>query len=198
MTSPAPFQSAQLSSSNPFQQPTGGNTPTGNPFMQPPSGGKKYPKFEQLFGRLVVMRGHDIEVVPKNPNLPNYKPGDTEERATADLVVLDGGPLPEPCEGEPIPALFERMWFNQGSIVGALKGGMKKGMPVLGRVYRFPTKDSVSDFPTRQAIEEGFVTWANAGFIGNKPLFTWKLEQYTEDELAVAMKWLESNPDFLK
>lgn len=194
MTTPAPFQSEPA---NPFQQPTGGNTPSGNPFMQPPIGGAKFPKVEQLFGRLVIMRAHKIEVVVKNPKFAK-EPGETEERATTDLVVLDGPPLPEPCEDEPLPALFERMWINQGSIVGALKGGMKKGMPILGRVFRFPTKDSVVKFPTRQSIEEGFVAWANAGFIGDKPLFSWRLEQYTEDELEVAMKWLGANPDFLK
>lgn len=197
MTTPAsaPFPSAPAAA-NPFQQPAGGNTPAGNPFMQPTSGAK-FPKVEHLFGRLVIMRAHSIEIVPRNPEFANF-PGETEERAIADLVVLDGGPMDEPNEAEPLPVLFEGMWINQGSLVGSLKGGLKKGMPILGRVFRFPSKASIAKFPTRQSVEEGFAKWAAAGAMGQKPGFTWKLEQYTEDELETAMKWLEANPTFLK
>lgn len=187
-----------MTTANPFVQPNGSTTPVmDNPFLQPSSGNAAFPKVDQLFGRLVIMKCHKIEVVAKSEKFAN-KPGETEDRATVDLAVLDGPTFTEgKVDGMEIPATFEGMWINQQSLVGALRGSLKTGQPVLGRIWRFPTKDSAAKYPTRQAIEEGFQAYAARGGLGDKPGFTWKLDQYTDEELATAMAWLKANPNFL-
>lgn len=197
-----PFQSAGATvAANPFTQPNGGTAPAGaNPFLQPTGGEKRFfPKIDQLFGRLVIMRPVKIEMSPKNPDYANF-PGEEEEKATIDLVVLDGPALINSLtnEEEPLPSVYEGMWVNQQSLVGQLKGGLRKGQPILGRMYRFAQKKVIEQYPTRQSIEEGLAAWVARGGTGQKPPFTWKLEQYTTDELETAMKWLEANPSFLQ
>lgn len=185
-----PFQDAAATvSGNPFTQADGGSLPAGmeNPFLQPTSN-IKFPKFEQLFGRLIILMPRKLEVVPKYK-----KPEETEERMTADLVVLDGGPL---NDDDNLPLQFDGMWINQQSIVGSLKGCLQKGAPTLGRAYRFPTKDSAADYPTRQAIEAGLNEHFASRGASPKPAFTWRLEQYTQDELAIAMQWFKEHPNF--
>lgn len=69
----------------------------GDPAKQQPKG----PRLEDLYGRLLI-------IVPKRlENVPNrLKPGTTQDRLTADVIVLDGGILyygGKPNERPPVP-----------------------------------------------------------------------------------------------
>lgn len=181
-----------------FNQPGGSSFPGDiNPFTQPGSDKRFFPKFDFLLGRLVIMRPLQIDIVPK---FEAKSPDETQERATIDLVVLDGEPLYNESQGEePLPAIYKGMWINQSAVIGQLKGSLSltKRQPVLGRLYRFPRKDALEKYPTRHAIEEGLARHYSSNGREPKPQFSWRLERYSDEDMNIAMRWLQSNPDFL-
>jgi hypothetical protein len=57
-------------------------------FADPAAVGGTRPAIRDLVGRTVVIRPTRYE-----PNAPAIKPGETQERITADILIVDGGPL---------------------------------------------------------------------------------------------------------
>jgi hypothetical protein len=153
-------------------------TGTADPFTQPSSA--KHPKVNDLFGRLLLLTPSVIEKVP------GYQNKGVVDRVTADVVVLDGGEF----EGSPTPALITDMYFSQAALVGTLRKALRTGQPVLGRLYRNPTKDNSSKYPTREALEAAFTAWRP----GQEAIqYVWTLEGFTEDEAAVARQYLATS-----
>lgn len=197
MTTPtiSPFYS-ELPEEPPFSQPESNSFPPGfNPFTQPGIDKRFFPKIDFLLGRLLIMRPLQIDIVPKYEAV---SPDETQERATIDLVVLDGEPLyNENQVPEPLPTVYKGMWINQSNIIGQLKSSLSQQQPVLGRLYRFPRKDSLEKYPTRHAIEEGLAKHFSSNGRETKPPFTWKLDRHSDEDMSIAMDWLRSNPGFL-
>lgn len=178
---------------DPFQSAaTATITPAGDPFAQPAS--SLFPKFEQLEGRLLMIKPSSIELVAK-PEKFGGKPGETQERITADMIVLDGGEI----IGEQAPTKFADQYITQQSIVGALKGCLKPGsLPaVLGRLFRFPMKADAAKYPDRHALAKARTEWRAiiaSGGNAPEPGFTWKLEFHNEgSDVEAAREWLKTN-----
>lgn len=178
---------------DPFQSASGAvatATPAGDPFAQPAS--SSFPKIDQMDGRLLLIRPTKIETVAK-PEKFGGKPGETQERITADLIVLDGGEL----MGEEAPHRYTDMFISQQSLVGVLKGALNKRTSTLGRLFKFPVKADLGTYPTRQALAEAIAAWRveiAAGRNATEPRFTWKLEEFTPADADVAREYLKSNP----
>lgn len=113
-------------------------------FTDPQTAGAIRPRIRELQGRLVIIVPLMLEIVPNALSVP---PGQPQKRITADVIVLDGGPMayggrPE-AEDNPTPhtltistpARFTGMYLSQVGIVGALESAVGKGV-VLGRVTR--------------------------------------------------------------
>ena len=174
---------------DPFQSASGAvatAVPAGDPFAQPAS--SLFPKVDQLGGRLLLIKPKLIEVVPK-PAEFGGKPGETQERVTADVVVLDGGEI----VGEEAPTKFSDMYISQQSLVGVLKGALRQNTATLGRLFQFPVKADAATYPTRQALAEARAAWLAAGAVGQAPRYTWKLEEFMPADAEVAREWLKSN-----
>lgn len=143
-----------------------------DPFSAPASGGAKYPKLEIrdddnqivkdpncLHGRLLMITPLKVETVP---NRLSQVPGATQERVTADVVVLDDqtvyGPSsvigPPEGELEQVPAAFDGMYFSQAALVSQMRKATKANMAgadpkrmVLGRLKKEPPKEK-GRYPT--------------------------------------------------
>lgn len=137
-----------------------------DPFSAPASGGGKYPKLEIrdenneivrdddncLRGRLLMITPLKSEIVADKLS---KTPGATQERITADVVVLDGSPIgPPEGEREATPAAFDGMYFSQKALVSQLRKALKANMAgadprrmVLGRLEKEPPKEK-GRYPT--------------------------------------------------
>jgi hypothetical protein len=160
----------------------GGSTTDEDPFGQPQSGGE-YPKIVDLNGCLLLLTPAKIDTVPAY----GAKNGETEERLTADLIVVDG-----PTGNAYIGEAFDSMWFNQGSIVksGRLALKNRQGM-ILGRLVRVPTKETRIAHNVESAVEyEGLLErWDFRR--AKAPSFAWVLREYTPEDAVLARKFLK-------
>lgn len=150
------------------------------------TGGGSFPKFEELEGKLVLMKPSKIEVVPKSVKIGG-KAGDTQERVTADVWVLDddSGEWDE----------YQDMYLSQASIVGASKKALKPGNPpyILGRAGKVPSKIGKDQgFDSREKIEAGLEAWLKRGGKGDKPNFAWGLDAVEPEDAAKAQSYLAS------
>jgi hypothetical protein len=163
-------------SSDPFAQPSGNTaTATIDPFGQP-TGGGTYPKVADLFDALVLLTPVKVETVPKYRG----KPGETQDRLTADLVILDG-----PRAGEE----YDSMWFGQIPIIKAAQTAMRKGVPsILGRVHRFPINEDKGKYADRHALEAAIASWRPGA--GEPPSFAWALSPFDESDAQKARAYL--------
>lgn len=99
-----------------------------------------------LYGRLLLLIPHLVETVPNK-----QRPGETQQRMTADVVVLDGGPIayggaPEKVGGAPhdktatVPYKRPRMFVSSVGVISQCREALAKkitqGRPgiVLGRL----------------------------------------------------------------
>lgn len=107
-------------------------------FMDPASASSNRPSIASFRGRLIMVKPLKQETVPKRMGAP----GQTEERVTADVTVVDGlGPVPK-MEGNPPVATgvmidgpeFPRMWISNEYVVTQLSEALRVGGVVLGRV----------------------------------------------------------------
>jgi hypothetical protein len=124
--------------------PYGGQDPFSGPAPQRPRG----PRLRDLYGRLLLIIPHKLD-----EGIPNRlgKPGDTQDRMTADVIVLDGGPIAYGGTPEKIPAVphdktasvphkNSRMFLSQAGIISQCREALAKkltsGQPgmVLGRL----------------------------------------------------------------
>lgn len=150
------------------------------------TGGGSFPKFEEFEGKLVLIKPSKVEVVPKSAKIGG-KAGDTQERATADVWVLDdeSGNWDE----------YQDMYLSQASIVGASKKALKPGNPpyILGRAGKVPSKMGKADgFTTREEIENGLTEWLKKGGKGPKPNYAWGLDPVEPEDAKAAQAYLAS------
>jgi hypothetical protein len=150
-------------------------------------GGGAYPKLHELEGKLVLLRPSKVEVVPK-PARFGGKPGETQDRATADCVVFEDDGSYE---------VFDDMYFSQAGIVPACKKALKPGAKpfVLGRVSKVPSKIGKDQgFDTVEKIYEGEAAWRDAVAKNKKgvpePSYAWGLLDYSDEDVAMAMKYV--------
>lgn len=116
--------------------------PNQNPFNAPAPVGGIRPRVADIAGRMVAFTPTALAL-----NVPGVKPGELQDRITADVVVLDGGPLAfggKPEKGIPhtliisAPCEFSGMYVSQTNLVGALRGSVNAGV-VLGRIVQGTT-----------------------------------------------------------
>jgi hypothetical protein len=106
-------------------------------FADPSAVGGTRPAMRDLVGRVVVIRPNRYE-----PTAPGVTPGSTQERITADIMVVTGGPLQfggNPGRGKPntlqapAPYFATGVYISNTNIVAACKEFVGKSV-VLGRV----------------------------------------------------------------
>lgn len=159
-------------------------------FRSGTGGGGKFPKFEELEGKLVLIKPEKVEIVPKS-NKIGGKPGETTERLTADVVVFeDDGSYEE----------YEEMFLSQAGIVGSAKKCLKPGGKpfMLGRAGKVPSKIGKDQgYDTPEKIEAGLAEWLKKGGKGDKPNFAWGLNDFDVDtDLPKAMAYVNKNGPF--
>ena len=135
---------APLTSPAPAAAPTYGDDPFGAPAPR-----ADRPRIMDLEERLLLITPKRLE-----ENVPNnLDPKNPQDRMTADVIVLDGGPVAfggRPEEGVPhskqaaVPMSIEGMWISNKGLVSQLRealrarlSGAGKGM-VLGRLHKGP------------------------------------------------------------
>ena len=117
---------------------------SGDPFSGPAPQASR-PRVRDMVGRLLLVIPHKVETVPNRK-----QPGETQERMTADVVVLDGGPLayggaPEKLPSIPhdktaqVPYRVDRLFISSAGLVSQSRQALAKrlqGQPgmVLGRL----------------------------------------------------------------
>lgn len=154
-TAPAPLANPFGSPGNPvaLTNPTGGATvpvpmfaPGDDPFSGPAPQQPRGPRLRDLYGRLLLVVPHKLE-----EGVPNrLQPGTVQDRMTADVIVLDGGPInyggkPEATPPVPhnkvaqVPHRTERMFVSSAGLISQCRDALAKrrvGQPgmVLGRL----------------------------------------------------------------
>jgi hypothetical protein len=107
-------------------------TPGTDPFADPAATSVR-PSIGSLRGRLVMITPRKIETVASNMN-----PGQTEDRMTADVSVVDGlGPVPQMKNNVPTGAFldgpdFTGVWISSTRVVDQCRPFVGTGKPVLG------------------------------------------------------------------
>lgn len=137
--------------STPVAQPAAPAQPAAagdDPFSDPAPREARGPRLRDMYGRLLLLIPHKLE-----EGIPNRlgKPGETQDRMTADVVILDGGPLmyggaPEKIPAVPhtqlaeIPHKNARMFISSAGLISQCREALAKkvttGVPgmVLGRL----------------------------------------------------------------
>lgn len=152
-------------------------------------GGGTFPKIDELNGKLVLLTPSKAEEVAKPADFGG-KPGETQTRVTADVVVFaDDGSVAEE---------HEDMYFSQVGIVNPCKRALKPGAKrfVLGRIARVPSKigkQQAGKYDSTEKIEEGLKKHFASNGKSEKPNFSWGLVDYTDAEAAHAMAYLAKN-----
>lgn len=144
-TAPIPTPTAAPVSPAPAPAPQ----PFGDdPFSGPAPQTARGPRIRDLHGRLLLVIPHKLE-----EGIPNRlgKPGETQDRMTADVIVLDGGPIafggaPEKLPPRPhtqtanLPHKNARMFISSVGLISQCREALAKkittGQPgmVLGRL----------------------------------------------------------------
>lgn len=126
----------------PAAQPSGGDDPFSGPAPQQARG----PRLRDLYGRLLLIVPFKVETVPNRL----AKDGSTQDRMTADVIVLDGGTILFGGAPEKIPAVphtksaetphkTDRMFISSVGLISQCRDALAKraqGQPgmVLGRL----------------------------------------------------------------
>lgn len=154
-----------------------GDDPFGAPAPQLPRG----PRLREMYGRLLLLVPHKVEY-----NIPNtIEPGKFQDRMTADVIILDGGPIafggaPEKVGGKAhdqnatIPHKTERMFISAAGLISQSRDALAlKAAGKVGRVL-------------------GRLTTGNPPAGGGNP--PWILTAATDADKQLAMAWLNANP----
>lgn len=174
------------------------------------------PYLADLCGRLVafVPRSYEKDA-PKRKDRIEAGGKETEERYTADMVVLDGGDLTffyaskvEGRENEfeqkehtvpaaEIPFLWENTFRTEGNVIGQLKKVDGTARPILlGRVRRGPQAADKRNGVTADQTEKlwrDYEAHLRAGRTNaTKPKFSWfvDVDVVTDADRVVARRWL--------
>lgn len=140
----APVAPVAMAPVAPVAQPYGGDDPFSGPAPQAPRG----PRLRDMYGRLILLVPHKLE-----EGIPNRlgPAGSVQDRLTADVVVLDGGPIafggaPEKVPPRPhdksaaVPHKNARMFISSVGLISQCREAIAKkvtqGQPgmVLGRL----------------------------------------------------------------
>ncbi len=141
-TPAAAVQQAAPVSPAPAADPFGGGDPFAGPAPQQPRG----PRLRDLYGRLLLIVPQKLET-----GLPNrLQPGTTQDRMTAHVTVLDGGPIsfggrpeatpPVPHDKTaPLPHTTPGMYISSAGLISQCRDALAKraqGQPgmVVGRL----------------------------------------------------------------
>lgn len=158
----------------------GGADPFAN--SDPAKPAPKGPRLRDLYGRLLILVPSKVETVPNR--LGN--PGETQDRMTADVVVLDGGtvayggkpeempPVPHDKTAE-VPYKFPAMFISSVALISQCRDALaarQQGKPgmVIGRLTKGEDTGK-----------------------GNPP---WILTPATDADKAIGRAWLASNDPF--
>jgi hypothetical protein len=156
---PAPMQPQQQPYAPQNQTPAFGPITVNAAPPPPPTGDGKGAKFENLYGRLVMMFPLSVSTEQRNPQFVTAEQraagNTTEERLVATIVVLDdgqGGMQPVQWGGNPamnqphtdsapLPYVRKAMWVSQSRIVGQARPFLPQqpgGAPgaLVGRLVR--------------------------------------------------------------
>lgn len=141
-TTPAPVPAQQAA---PPAAPAAPAAPGGADPFDGPAPQATRPRVLDMYNRLVLVIPHKVETVPNR-----LQPGTTQDRMTADVIVLDGGPLqyggaPEKVPPVPhdkqvnVPHKIDRMFLSQAGLISQSSQALAKrqrGEPgmVLGRL----------------------------------------------------------------
>lgn len=153
-------------------------------------GGGNFPKIDEFEGKLVILKPSVIEQVQKYQG----KPGELQDRVTADVVVFDE-------ENGTWDDSISDMYFSQVGIVNPCRKALKPGQKpmVLGVVSKVPSKQTKSMDPPLDTVEkvyEGLDAWRKAMAAGKKavePKFAWGLLDFSEEQGALAMRYLQAS-----
>lgn len=124
-----------------------------DPFSAPAPQLARGPRLREMYGRLLLLIPLGVETVP---NTLSKEAGATQERMTADVVILDGGPIDFGGKPEAMPPVAhtkrvetphktERMYVSSVGLVSQCREALAKrlsGQPgmVLGRLARGEAK----------------------------------------------------------
>ena len=156
-------------------------------------GGGSFPKLEDFEHKLILLKPTKNEIVPK-PTRFGGKPGETQERITADVVVFEEDGSYE---------VVDDMYFSQVGIVNPCKRALKTGAKpfVLGRVSKVPSKQTKDlGMDTVEKVYAGIEEWREAISKNKKgvpePKFAWGLLDFTDEDVAKAMAYVNAHSPF--
>lgn len=149
-----------------------------------------YPKLDDLEHKLILLKPSKVESVQK-PARFGAKPGEMQDRATADVVVFEDDGSYE---------TYDDMYFSQKGIVNACKKALKPGAKpfILGRVSKVPSSIGKDQgFTTVEEIYAGFEAWRDAVSKNKKgvpePNFSWGLLDFDDKDAETAMAYVAKN-----
>ena len=160
---------------------------TEDPFGQPSAG--NYPKPDDLDGSLLLFRPtKPADMVPnrfaKTPEDPTHT-----QRISVDTTVFDENGEPE---------TYPDMYWSQSVIIRACEQSLKPGSKpfVLGRLVKVATKDSREKLKIGETAEDyrtARAEWLRkGGKSGSEPRHVWILDQFDDDDAALARKYIAS------
>jgi hypothetical protein len=154
-------------------------------------GGGAFPKIDEFEHKLILLRPSKVEVVPK-PSRFGGKPGETQDRLTADVVVFEEDGTWEETED---------MYFSQVGIINPCKKILKPTSQkafVLGVVSKVPSSIGKGQSPPLDTVEKVYAAYEEwrekiaAGKKAVEPSFAWGLLDFTDEQAAMAMKYVSA------
>lgn len=180
---PSAAPAATAAPSAPAQRPVQGGTDD-DPFGGPAPRAPKGPRFREMHKRLLLILPKKLE-----EGVPNRlgEPGDTQDRMTADVIILDGDPIayggePEKVDGKPhdkvaqIPHKNTAMFVSYSGIVSQCREALENYKAKKGGKTMALGRLGLGEVPTNG---------------GNRP---WVLQDPTEQDRAIAREYLRKNP----
>jgi hypothetical protein len=152
--------------------------PVDDPFGEPAPGGN-FPAIAQLLGRYLVVRPTRLD-----RNMPGVNKEDKpRDRITADVLVCNGEPISAKLDkhGDVVTELdppvvpgtvLEEFWISNAKLVAEVKGSVKTGRPVIGKLTRLKARikgqdgayslEPVPAGPARTAAAKMWTEWTEA------------------------------------
>jgi hypothetical protein len=152
--------------------------------------GGKFPKVEDLEGKLLLIKPDKIETVRNRFDKDGSKP--TVERATADVTVFEEDGTHE---------THLDMYLSQTVLLNACISALKPGRKpmVLGRLEKVATKDTQEKLKidgTPEAFAAARAEWLKKGGKGTEPRHVWVLATFTPEDAQAARSYLATLDPF--
>jgi hypothetical protein len=149
-------------------------------------GGGSGLQLDELVGKLILIKPTTVEMADQKAEYG----GGQKPRMTADVAVFeDDGSYEEHAD----------VFFWQKVLVDAGKRALRPGAKpfILGRVARVPSGiGKKQGFDTPDKIKAGLADWLKKGGKGEKPNFAWGLDDYTPEDVATAMTYVNASAPF--